>query len=167
MQANIWLKQSNFAGSLSVRIDDIDPQGNATPISNGLINLKNRKVDSSRSRELDGKGIQPWHPFTKSAEQWVLPGDVMKVALEIFPSSAVIKKGHKLRVAVGPSNLPQGVSGGIDGLLQALPGTMTVYNDKNRPSNIIIPTVPMSSLNLIPNSPKPDGGLIDIIGGIL
>jgi putative CocE/NonD family hydrolase len=166
MQANIWLSQSNFAGSLSVRIDDIDPMGNATPISNGLINLKNRAVDSSRSRTLDGKSIQPWHPYTKGATKAVLPGAVMKVELEIFPSSAVIKKGHKLRVAVGPSNLPQGITGGFEGLIEALPGLMTVYNDKNRPSNIIIPTVPMSSLNVIPDSPKPNGGLIDIIGGV-
>ncbi len=165
IQANIWLSQSNFAGSLSVRIDDLDPQGNARPISNGLLNLKRRAVDESRSRKLDGISIQPWHSYTKPADQLVLPGDIMKVQLEIFPSSAVLKKGHKLRVAVGPSNLPQGVSGGIDGLLQALPGTMTVFNDQNHPSNIVIPTVPLNSLNIIPDSPKPDDSIIDIILG--
>ena len=167
MQANIWLKQTNFAGSLSVRIDSIDPEGNAWPISNGLINLKNRATDDSRTRTLDGKSIQPWHPFTKAAVEPVLPNDVMKVKLEIFPTSAVIKQGHKLRVAVGPSNLPQGISGGIDGLLQALPGVMTVYNDKSRSSHIRIPTVPMSSMTVVPNSSAPHGSLVDIIGGIL
>ena len=167
MQANIWLSQSNFAGSLSVRIDDLDPEGNATPISNGLINLKMRAVDQSRSRELEGKRIQPWHPYTKASEKAVIPGDIMKVQLEIFPSSAVLKKGHKLRVAVGPSNLPQGISGGIDGLLQALPGTMTVYNDKNRPSNIVIPTVPANSMTVIPDSPRPEATLVNILTGAL
>lgn len=166
MQANIWMATSNFAGSLSVRIDDIDPQGNATPISNGLINLKARAVDESRSRELDGMSIQPWHPYNKNAEQMVWPGNIMKVELEVFPSSAVIKAGHKLRVAVGPSNLPQGISGGIDGLLQTLPGTMTVYNDKNHPSNIVIPTVPMDSMTIVPAEGSPDASIIDIIGGL-
>ncbi|GLQ29611.1 CocE/NonD family hydrolase [Litoribrevibacter albus] len=167
IQANIWLSQSNFAGSLSVRVDDLDPEGNATPISNGLINLKMRAVDQLRSRELDGERIQAWHPYTKASEKAVIPGDIMNVQLEIFPSSVVLKKGHKLRVAVGPSNLPQGISGGIDGLLQALPGTMTVFNDKNHPSNIIIPTVPLDSMTVVPNSPRPDNSLIDIIGSAL
>lgn len=166
MQANIWLSVSNFAGSLSVRVDDIDPDGNATPISSGLINLKARAIDKSRSRELNGKRIQPWHPFTKEAEKSVLPGDVMKVQLEIFPTSAVVKAGHKLRVAVGPNNLPQGVSGGVDGLLQALPGTMTVYNSKNRPSNIVIPTVPMNSMTVVPVEGSSENSLIDVITGL-
>lgn len=167
MQANIWMSTSNFAGSLSVRIDDLDPQGNASPISNGLINLKARAVDETRSRELDGISIQPWHPYTKDAAQAVWPGNIMKVQLEIFPSSAVLKAGHKLRVAVGSSNLPQGVSGGIDGLLQALPGTMKVYSDKHHPSNIVIPTVPMDSMTVVPATGTADTSIVDIIGELL
>lgn len=167
IQANIWVSTSNIAGTLSVRVDDMDPDGNASPISNGLINLKARAIDGSRSRELDGMRIQPWHPFTQDSQKSVLPGNIMKVQLEIFPTSAVIKKGHKLRVAVGPSNLPQGVATGFDGFLQTLPGTLTVYSDKNHPSNIVIPTVPKSSYTEVPYDGTDDNSLIGIVGEIL
>jgi len=115
---------------------------------------------------LDGTRIQAWHPFTKDVEKSVIPGNIMKVQLEIFPTSAVIKAGHSLRVAVGPSNLPQGISGGIDGLLQALPGTMTVYNSKSHPSSIVIPTVPMNSMTVVPAEGNADYSLIDVITGL-
>ncbi|ARU56508.1 peptidase S15 [Oleiphilus messinensis] len=149
IQANIWVSTTNFAGTLSVRVDDMDPNGKATPISNGLINLKARKVDSSRSRELEGIRIQPWHAFVEESEQPVYPGNIMKVELEIFPTSAVLKAGHKLRVAVGPSNLPQGIAPGFDGFLQTFPGIMTVYSDYRHPSHIVVPTVPMDSFTLL------------------
>ncbi|MBK8971694.1 MAG: CocE/NonD family hydrolase [Hahellaceae bacterium] len=145
IQADIWVSTTGVAGNVSVRVDDIDPSGKASPISNGLLNLKARAVDSSRSRTLDGQMIQPWHPFTESASKSVYPASVMKVQVEIFPTSAVIKAGHKLRIAVGPSNVPQGIATGIDGLLQMFPGLMTVYSDSMRPSSVVIPTVPASS----------------------
>lgn len=152
VQADIWVSTTGIAGNLSVRIDDIDPAGNATPISNGLINLKARRVDSSRSRTLQGETIQPWHPFTKDSLKPVFPGMKMKVSVEVFPTSAVIKAGHKLRVAVGPSNVPQGVATGLDGLMQMAPGLMTVYSDYWHPSSIVLPVVPVDSFRLVDSS---------------
>ena len=56
IQADVWVSTTGIAGNLSVRVDDLDPSGKAVPISNGLLNLKSRKVDASRSRTLDGQG---------------------------------------------------------------------------------------------------------------
>lgn len=150
IQADIWVSTTGIEGTLSVRVDDVDPLGNATPISNGLMALKARRVDNARSRTLDGQSIQPWHPFTKAAQKPVFPGMIMKVPVEVFSTSAVIKAGHKLRIAVGPSNLPQGLQTGLDGLLQLAPGLMTVYSDYWHPSSVVIPRVPVSSFTPVP-----------------
>ncbi|ANH71549.1 peptidase S15 domain protein [Ralstonia insidiosa] len=50
----------------------------------------------------------------------------------MFTTSALISKGHKLRVAVGASNLPQGV--------------LTFYSDATQPSKVVLPVVPASAL---------------------
>ncbi len=152
IQADVWASTTNFAGLLSVRVDDVAPDGTVTPLTNGLINFKHRAVDESRSRTLDGESIQPWHPYTQGAEQPVYPSMKMKVPVEIQPTSAVIKKGHKLRVAVGPSNLPQGTILGPEGLLQLLPTLLTVYNSYWSPSSIVLPVVPKESFQLVPLS---------------
>ncbi|EPX97819.1 MULTISPECIES: hypothetical protein [Ralstonia] len=52
--------------------------------------------------------------------------------LWVFTTSALISKGHKLRVAVGASNLPQGV--------------LTFYSDATQPSKVVLPVVPASAL---------------------
>ena len=61
------------------------------------------------------------------------------------PTSALIVKGHKLRVAVGASNLPQGVPP-LPTLLDSLIGVLTVYSDAARPSQVVLPVVPATAL---------------------
>jgi len=146
MQADIWASTDERGGSISVRIDDVDVFGNAVPISNGLLNDQFRQVDPSRSRTLDGEMIQPWHAFTEASAQPVVPGEAMKLSVEIFPAAARIKAGHRLRIAIGPSNAPQGVPLGDQIVLQSPIGTMTVYNDPSHPSSLVIPMVPVSAL---------------------
>ena len=146
IQADIWAATTNHVATVSVRVDDVDPFGHATPLSNGLLDARFRAVDPSRSRTLDGQSIQPWHPFTEASLQPVTPGQVMRLPIEVFPTAALIKAGHRLRVAVGPSNLPQGIPTG-DQLLQNQFGTLSVYNDPNHPSSVLLPLVPASVLH--------------------
>ncbi|WP_394829826.1 CocE/NonD family hydrolase [Pendulispora albinea] len=146
LQADIWASTSEKGGSISVRVDDVDIFGNATPLSNGLLNDQFRQVDASRSRTLDGQMIQPWHPYTAASAQPVVPGEIMKLSVEVFPTAALLEAGHRLRVAIGPSNAPQGVPVGEQIQLQSPIGTMTVYNDPSHPSSIVVPVVPVSKL---------------------
>ncbi len=150
IQADVYASTTNFAGLVSVRVDDVAPNGTVTPITNGLINMKHRATDDSRSRTLNGETIQPWHTFSESDESVVIPNITAKFPIEIQPTSAVIKKGHRLRVAVGPSNLPQGTIFGAEGLLQLLPTWLTVENNRWYPSSIVLPVVPNDSFTLVP-----------------
>ena len=94
---------------------------------------------------MNGLTIQPWHPFTPSSVQALVPGQAVMVPVEVFPTSALIAKGHKLRVAVGASNLPQGVPP-LPTLLNSLIGVLTVYSDAAHPSKVVLPVVPATAL---------------------
>jgi hypothetical protein len=65
--------------------------------------------------------------------------------VEVFPTSAVIPAGHRLRASVGASDLPHGLSP-LPDLLQGLLGLLTVYSTPAMPSRVNIPLVPADAL---------------------
>jgi putative CocE/NonD family hydrolase len=146
IEADIWLSSTVTSAAVSVRVDDVGPDGTATPISNGLLSAVHRAVDNSRSRYLQGVMIQPWHPFTQDAELPITPGEPMLLPVEIFPNAALIRVGHKLRVAVSASDQAQGLWSRPEQTV-AEGGVSTIYNDPDHPSSIVLPVVPASELS--------------------
>ena len=143
--AEIWMSATNAQAALSVRIDDVDPSGKATPISNGLQSAAYRAVDPTRSRYVDGVMMQPWHPFTAASSSPLVAGEPVLVPVEIFPAAALIRSGHRLRVAISASNQAQGI---WPRPLQATANgnVSTIYNDPSHPSSIVLPVVPSTVL---------------------
>jgi len=146
IQADIWMSTTALDAGISVRVDDVAPNGVARSLSNGLQTASLRDVDDQRSRKLDGISIQPWHPYTQASAKAAGNDDVILVPVEIFQTSALISKGHRLRVAVGASNLPQGIPP-VPTLLQSLVGLLTIHSSAEHPSSIVLPVVPASALH--------------------
>ena len=48
--------------------------------------------------------IRPWHPFTKASQQPVTPGEATEYKIEIYPTSAIVKAGDRLRLTIGTAN---------------------------------------------------------------
>jgi putative CocE/NonD family hydrolase len=146
IQADIWLSTSKTEAAVAVRVDDVDAFGVATPISTGLQSVAFRAVDTSRSRYVNGVMIQPWHPFTVASKLAVIPGQAMLVPVEVFPAAALIRKGHKLRIAISASNQAQGVWPTPQQAL-AHGNVSTILSDPAHPSSVVLPVVPTSALN--------------------
>jgi uncharacterized protein len=88
-------------------LEDVAPDGTATPITTGALLGSLRAVDSSRSwREPDGRMILPYHPYTLASKQPVTPGAVTRFDIEIRPTFAQIAAGHRLRLNLTTSDLP-------------------------------------------------------------
>jgi predicted acyl esterase len=146
IQADLWVSTTNKEAALAVRVDDVDAWGNATPISTGLMAVSHRAVDVSRSRFVKGVMIQPWHPYTQAAQQAAVPGQPMLVNVEVFPAAALIRKGHKLRVAISSSNQAMGVWSTPQQAL-ANGNVTTILNSPSFPSSVVLPVVPAAALN--------------------
>lgn len=145
MQADIWLSATTSQAAIAVRIDDVDALGKATPISTGIQSAAFRAVDESRSRYVDGVMVQPWHPFTEASMQPLTPGEPVLVRVEIFPAAALIRAGHRLRIAISASNQVEGIwpvpqQEAVDG------NVTTIYSDPKHPSSLVVLTVPASEL---------------------
>ena len=141
IQADLWIRTTARNAGVSVRIADVAPDGSARALSNGLLTASFRAIDPSRSRYLDGEMIQPWHPFTADTELPVTPGEPMLLQVEVFPTSFMIAEGHRLRISVGPSDIPHGLPP-LPDLLPGVLGAMTILSDAEHPSSLVLPVVP-------------------------
>jgi putative CocE/NonD family hydrolase len=142
--AELWVSTTAGNATLSVRVDDVD--GNTVaPLTNGLQMLSSRTLDDSRSRTLNGQRVQPWHPYTQAAAGNVNAGEPVAVAVEIFPTSALIKAGHRLRVSIGPSDFPRGLPP-LPALASGPAGVLTIHSDAEHPSSVVLPLVPAAVL---------------------
>lgn len=127
-------------GMLSVAVEDVAPDGTVSRLTGGWQVISHRALDTTRSRYLDGKLLQPYHPFTKAAQARLAAGQVAPVDVEVFPTGAVIEPGHRLRVAVQAFDVPHLLSPLTDLLAQLVP--VTVRTGPSYPSAITLAVRP-------------------------
>lgn len=140
----IWASTTGFDTNVVVRVSAVDAKGLSRPLTQGIQMASMSANDSTRARYLDGELIQPWHPFTRDSGQPVRPFTPFQADVEVFPTSAVIRAGEKLRISVGPSDFPR--LSPIPDLLTSLLGLMTVYSEPERASRVNIPVLPLAAL---------------------
>lgn len=132
LNARLHVSTPTGDGMLSVAVEDVAPDGTVTRISGGWQTIAHRRLDESRSRYLDGQLLQPYHPFTREAKAKLPAGTIAPVDVEIFPTGAVIAKGHRLRIAVQAFDVPHLLSTVPDLLGQVVP--VTVHTGPQHPS---------------------------------
>lgn len=137
--ARLYTSTLSGDGMWSVSISDVAPNGKVSRLTGGWQVISHRALDTKRSRRLDGKIIQPWHPFTKAAQQQLPAGQVAPVDVEIFPTGAAIKPGHKLRIAIQAFDVPH-LLPPLTGLPQTLL-PMTLHTSPSQPSTLTLPVV--------------------------
>ena len=142
IEADLWISSSSKDSGLVVRIADVDPvTGNAKTLSTGILTASLRKVDSSRSRYIDGQMIQPWHTFKSADIQPLEKNQPVLMQIEIPPTAALIPKGHRLQIAVVASDIWKG-SAPLPSLTSSLLGSISIYSTAQYPSSVVLPKVP-------------------------
>ena len=91
---------------LSVTVSDVAPNGKVSRLTGGWQTVAHRALLKGRSRYLDGKLIQPYHPFTKAAKSKLARGKMVPIDVEIFPTGAAILPGHRLRISIQAFDIP-------------------------------------------------------------
>ena len=137
INAHLFVSSIGGDGMLSVAVEDVAPDGTVTRITGGWQVISHRKLVKAKSRYLDGRLIQPWHPFTRAAKDKLAPGEIAPVDVEIFPTAAVIEPGHRLRLTVQGYDVPHLLAPIPDLPSQALP--ITLYNGPGHRSSVTLP----------------------------
>jgi hypothetical protein len=138
--ANLWVSTTASDAVVNARVTDVAPDGTSTELSGGWLAASFRRVDASRSRFVKRRMLQPFHPFTRESMLPVTAGEPMELAVEVFPLNAVIRTGHSLRVAVGPSDFPHSAPP-LPQQANLTGGMVSLLHDAQHPSYVELPTL--------------------------
>jgi predicted acyl esterase len=113
--------------------------GRYFPVCFGALKVSHRKLDPVRSTE-----YRPFHSHLKEDHQPLKPGEPVEAEVEFWPTTAVVRKGWRIRLDIGPVSgrgigmklydaLDQGYQAGA---------TNTVHTGPECPAYVQLPVVP-------------------------
>jgi putative CocE/NonD family hydrolase len=140
INAQIFASSNSGEGMLSVAVEDVAPDGTVSRLTGGWQVISHRALDESQTHRLDGKIIQPYHPFTRAAQKKLARGEVAPIDVEVFPTAATIRPGHRLRLAVQAFDVPHLLPSALAALGHLT--VMKVHTSDQYPSELTLPTLP-------------------------
>jgi putative CocE/NonD family hydrolase len=135
--ATIYARASSRETEWVVNVEDVAPNGTSKPLTQGALLGSARALDATRSWQVDGQTVLPYHPYTKASAVPVRPGVVTPYAIEVFPTYSTIAVGHRIRVTVNTTDFPHLMPTPPD-LLKLLGGVYQVQRTATAPSSITL-----------------------------
>jgi predicted acyl esterase len=109
-------------------------QGTPVPVAKGWLRASHR--------ELDSKLTLPYRPYHKHTRRLYLnPGEIVKVEVEIWPTSMVFRKGHRIRLDMQPRD-GVGSQGYMHYHADYNTGANTIYAGGEHESYLLLPVIP-------------------------
>jgi putative CocE/NonD family hydrolase len=140
--ANLYAELTSKDATLVGVLSDVAPDGTSTQITAGFLLASQRAVDTQRSTlGPGGVIIRPFHPFTRASQQPVTANDPALYRVEIYPTSAVFKPGHQIRLTVNTANTPTTLTPAPD-LANELGGEIRLLRGGAYGSNVLLPVAP-------------------------
>jgi uncharacterized protein len=95
--AHIQLASSATDGLLIIYLEDVAPDGRVTYISQGVLRLAFRKLVRGDDRAYSA---DPFHAYRRSDMALLKPGAPEEIVVGISPIAALVRKDHRLRIAL-------------------------------------------------------------------
>jgi len=124
---DLFAKSSAIDTDFTAKLVDVGPDGFARNLTEGILRARYRESTSS---------AKP-----------IIPGKIYEYKIDLWSTSNVFLKGHKIRLEVASSNFPRfdrnlntGKSAGDS--RSEVTATNTIYHDREHPSALLLPIVP-------------------------
>jgi putative CocE/NonD family hydrolase len=144
LMAKLWVSSTTEDMDLLLTLRNIDPngkdvlevgqQGQPVPVAKGWLRVSHRELDPDLSL--------PYRPYHKHLRRlWLKPDEIVEVQVEIWPTSMVFKKGHRIRLDIQPR----------DGIGSAPythyhadynVGDNTIHSGGDKDSYLLVPVIP-------------------------
>ena len=93
----LYVTSSAVDGAFFVYLEDVDETGKSTYITEGQLHALHRKVSEDTPPYIL---LVPYHSYKKKDGMPLVPGETAELTFGLLPTSVVIKKGHRLRIAI-------------------------------------------------------------------
>ncbi len=84
-------------GAFFVYLEDVEETGKVTYITEGQLRAIHRKVSTDPPPY---SLLVPYHSFKRKDAMPLVPGEVAELTFGLLPTSVLIKKGHRIRIAI-------------------------------------------------------------------
>ncbi|MFB8000876.1 CocE/NonD family hydrolase [Nocardia sp. NPDC056000] len=91
----------------AVTVCDVAPDGTSAVIARGALRSTRRAIDDTASDYRNGELLHPAHPLTVEAILPVKPGVPHDLDIDITPTEALLRTGHRLRIAIARTSWPR------------------------------------------------------------
>jgi putative CocE/NonD family hydrolase len=140
--ANVWAELTSKDAMLVGVVSDVAPGGASNQVTAGFLLASQRAVDPARSTfDANGTMIRPFHPFTKESRQPVTPNDPALYQVEIYPTSAVFRRGDRIRLTIASANTPA-TAPPLSTLADSAGGEIRVLHGGPYDSHVLLPFAP-------------------------
>jgi hypothetical protein len=120
-------------GAVLVYLEDVGPDGRSRYLTEGGLRLIHRKLVPNPYATTD----IPYHSFDRADARPMTPGKLEDVTFQLWPIAVLIRKGHRVRIAI---------AGADHDIFDPIPAdgnaTLTVMSGGPAGSRIVLPVVP-------------------------
>lgn len=139
VSARVWAELTKPDATLVAVLSDVDPSGKSTQVTAGFLLASQRALDAKKStRGPNGIVVRPYHPFTRASQQPVPQNDPQSYDIEIYPTSQVFAKDHRIRLTIATANTPTTATP-LPDMVNELGGQITLLHGGKYASSLLLP----------------------------
>jgi len=142
--AVLWVASSTEDMDLFLTIRNVDAdgkdvletgqQGTPVPVAKGWLRVSHRELDQQLSL--------PYRPYHRHQRRlYLTPGEIVRVEVEIWPTSMVFRRGRRIRVDIQPRD-GIGSAGYMHYHADYNTGANTIYAGGEKESYLLLPVIP-------------------------
>jgi hypothetical protein len=119
-------------GALHAYLEDVSSEGRVTYVDEGIFRVIHRKEAEPKSLPYEPLG--PAHSFLRKDAEPLTPGEATRIRFALCPTSVLLRKGHRIRVALAGADASVFWRYPAEGT-----PTWTVYREAQRASFVELP----------------------------
>ncbi len=120
-------------GTIFVYLEDVDTNGEVIYLTEGMLRILHRNLSNNTSPY---RQFVPYHSFCRKDGHLLKPGQITELKFALIPVSAMIHKGHRVRLAI---------AGADESTFKRIPETgqpeVTLFHNSYYPSWIDLPVI--------------------------
>jgi putative CocE/NonD family hydrolase len=94
---DLFITSTHTDGNFFIYLEDVDETGKVTYLTEGQLRALHRKISTAAPPY---HAPVPYHSFKRADAQPLVPNEVAELKFGLLPTSVLIKKGHRLRIAI-------------------------------------------------------------------
>ena len=130
---DLLVTSTHTDGAFFLYLEDVDEQGRVTYLTEGALRALHRKISTEAPPY---KTFVPYHSFKKKDAMPLTPGQLAELKFGLQPTSVLINKGHRIRIAIAGHDKNTFARIPADGS-----PTVTIARSKSNASWIDLPVV--------------------------